>query len=583
MGSVKDTEEIPVAGAHIAFIYERDTLQVFDAKTDSDGGYTVLLSPISPTAVEETRESGIPRTFQLFQNYPNPFNPTTVIEYALPEPGYVELLIYNVLGHRICTLVDRYQEAGGYAVEWDGRDARGMGVSAGVYLYRLKAGAYETSGKMAMVDGVANKEVVLGVSRSHKSVALGQEELDSYTIRITGEDIENFQQTGLVIPADDLNLFGTRLLDFTVSRRSAIEYDLDEENEPVEIATDGDPSIAAYLIDPVTNRQSPGLFAAIINQQGGSSIASAGVRKQGRAEPVSVNDLIHIGSCTKAMTATMLATLVADGTFQNGWQTTIAEVFPEIVSSIHGEYADVSLWELLDHTSGIAGNAQNWWVHRDMDIVERRYTILSENLIEAPAGVRGEYLYSNLAYMVAGAMAERLTGESWETLMQRRIFTPLGMSSAGFGAPGSIGEVDQPWGHRQEDDSTEWVAKQFDNAAALGPAGTVHASIEDWTKFIQLFFADTTPGILDRRKLDELVTPRKENYAAGWYVVNRGWASGKAYNHNGSNTMWYVTLWIAPELNHAFIAAANSANSDSRMLLDGIISNLINHADPGEE
>ena len=47
--------------------------------------------------------------------------------------------------------------------------------------------------------------------------------------------------------------------------------------------------------------------------------------------------------------------------------------------------------------------------------------------------------------------------------------------------------------------------------------------------------------------------------------------------------MWYVTLWIAPELNHAFIAAANSANSDSQMLLDGIISNLINHADPGEE
>ena len=82
-------------------------------------------------------------------------------------------------------------------------------------------------------------------SRSHKSVALGQEERDSYTIRITGEDIENFQQTSLVIPEDDTDLLSTRQLDFTVSRLSAIESDLDEENKPVEIATDGDSSIAA--------------------------------------------------------------------------------------------------------------------------------------------------------------------------------------------------------------------------------------------------------------------------------------------------------------------------------------------------
>ena len=106
-----------------------------------------------------------------------------------------------------------------------------------------------------------------------------------------------------------------------------------------------------------------------------------------------VNDLIHIGSYAKAMTATMLATLVADGTFKNGWQTTISEVFPEILSLIHEEYTGVSLWELLDHTSGIAGNAQDWWIYQDMDIIERRYAILNENLMDAPAGIRGEYKY----------------------------------------------------------------------------------------------------------------------------------------------------------------------------------------------
>jgi len=213
-GTVADADNTPVAGAHIAFIYAADAEQTFDAMTASDGGYEVLLSPIltdSPTAVGEIQESGIPKTAQLFHNYPNPFNPNTVIPYNLAEPGYVELSIYNALGHKIRTLVDRYQEAGAYSVEWDGHNALGGGVSGGVYFYRLKAGGYERASKMAMVDGSSTKGVVLSGSRLHKPVALAQEEQDRYTVRITGEDIENFRATNVAIPEDNK-------LDFTVSR-----------------------------------------------------------------------------------------------------------------------------------------------------------------------------------------------------------------------------------------------------------------------------------------------------------------------------------------------------------------------------
>ena len=70
--------------------------------------------------------------------------------------------------------------------------------------------------------------------------------------------------------------------------------------------------IAPYLKDPLDNNKSPGLFAAIIDKEGVNAIASAGVRKQGSPELLTVNDLVHLGSCAKAMTSTMLATMVAE-------------------------------------------------------------------------------------------------------------------------------------------------------------------------------------------------------------------------------------------------------------------------------
>ena len=99
--------------------------------------------------------------------------------------------------------------------------------------------------------------------------------------------------------------------------------------------------------------------------------------------------------------------------------------------------------------------------------MQRRYRILRDNLVDPPAASVGKHLYSNLGYVVAGAMAERVTARSWESLMQERLFAPLGISSAGFGAPGVPGELDQPWGHQRDPASGNWVPCQLDNAAAL--------------------------------------------------------------------------------------------------------------------
>jgi hypothetical protein len=96
-------------------------------------------------------QSLIPNQFSLDQNYPNPFNPVTVIRYQIPDAGTqnivpVQLVIYNVLGQEVATLVDELQEAGYKSVEWDAGQ-----ITSGVYFYRLSAGSFTDVKKMLLI------------------------------------------------------------------------------------------------------------------------------------------------------------------------------------------------------------------------------------------------------------------------------------------------------------------------------------------------------------------------------------------------------------------------------------------------
>ena len=360
--------------------------------------------------------------------------------------------------------------------------------------------------------------------------------------------------------------------------------------------SDADRLIGEHLRRHVTAGRSPALFAAIVDEYGLRAVAAAGVRRQGFAPPVTVNDLIHIGSNTKAMTSTMLATLVEDGTFVNGWQTTVADVFPDLLATIHEAYHSVTLRQLATMRGGLARNPPNcpvwgwpeaclWHAHGDLSMIERRLAILSKSMERPPAVPIGEYLYSNMSYLVAGAMAERVTGGTWEAVMEDRLFSPLEMLTASFGAPNTRNRINQPWGHWRDDEG-QWRPSQRDNPSAFGPAGTVHLSLADWASFLALWLPRNTPAILDRSRLNELIEPgwcdascpmSATGYAAGWGAWTRSWAGGVALFHSGSNGRWNTRVWVAPSLNRGFIAAANARDDDTSDVLDRIIRHLIDH------
>ena len=85
------------------------------------------------------------------QNYPNPFNPATTIHFALPRLSDVKLVIYNILGQRVITLVDEKLNPGEYDVVWNGNDGHGRAVSSGVYFYRIEAAEFVNSKKMLLL------------------------------------------------------------------------------------------------------------------------------------------------------------------------------------------------------------------------------------------------------------------------------------------------------------------------------------------------------------------------------------------------------------------------------------------------
>jgi hypothetical protein len=123
----------------------------------SESGEEYLLEGTGEITVptEETftleRKAIIPISYTLHQNYPNPFNPITSLRYDLPEQAQVTLTVYDLIGREVTQLVNTAQEAGYRSVQWNATDMHGKPVSAGVYLYQIRAGEFVQTRKMVLL------------------------------------------------------------------------------------------------------------------------------------------------------------------------------------------------------------------------------------------------------------------------------------------------------------------------------------------------------------------------------------------------------------------------------------------------
>jgi CubicO group peptidase (beta-lactamase class C family) len=340
----------------------------------------------------------------------------------------------------------------------------------------------------------------------------------------------------------------------------------------------GDTNVAA-LIEPIwQSMHLPSLGAAIVTEKGLEASGVTGVRKAGTNVSVTIDDVWHLGSDTKAMTAVVLATLVERGKLT--WETAIGEVFPELANTFPSEFRAITMTQLLSHHAGLQANID--WQQASQSRVslgEQRIFALktaAANKLDSHPGTK--YLYSNLGYTIAGTIAERVSGKQWENLIQDIVFVPLGMNSCGFGGTGTPGTIDQPWPHAENGKPRPLNGPLVDNPEVMGPAGTVHCSIADWAKFItdQLRGERGAGALLKPETYRALHTPRfGGNYAFGWGVASRTWADGTVFQHSGSNTMNFCTVWIAPNRAFAVLAVTNQGGMAAAQGTDEAVAALI--------
>lgn len=306
----------------------------------------------------------------------------------------------------------------------------------------------------------------------------------------------------------------------------------------------------------------PGL-AIGISQGEKIKISVTGVRRIRSNNLIRQDDPWHIGSIGKSMTATLVARLVERGHIK--FEDKIGDVLGSKIPGMHREFRNVTYRELLSHRSGIVRDIEKSLglklvgCLKDRDIVADRLRVARSVLARSPASAPGTaFQYSNAGYVVAGAMLEEKTGKTWEHLILREVFYPLGMYSAGFGAPGVVGRVTTPRGHfLSQKGSIRPIEPRCisDNPPAYGPAGTLHVNIRDLLKYLRAHMREKV-GFLSKRSWDELHTPAEGfNYAAGW-VVNR-----EIFAHDGSNTLWYAIVAFSKEDDRAVAICGNYLGS----------------------
>ncbi|HEX8359454.1 MAG TPA: serine hydrolase domain-containing protein [Longimicrobium sp.] len=313
----------------------------------------------------------------------------------------------------------------------------------------------------------------------------------------------------------------------------------------------------------------PAMGAAIVTLEGGIvAIGAAGTRRATGGAPVTTGDLWHLGSNTKALTSLLAAVAVSQNRIQ--WTTTIPQVFPEL-ANIRAEYRDVTLRELLSHQSGLTTDLGQGGLGSGTTAVDQRAAFMAAVVQQPPSGTRGTYSYSNLGYVVAGAMLERVFATSFEAAMTAQVFAPLGMTDAGWGPQAAAGSTTQPVAHRWGTNGPWLVLEGFDIPPVFASSGTMHMSLASWGRLVRevLRVEAGTPTLASAAVAREITSEviamgPGASYGLGWGITTRSWAGGKVLIHDGSNTGNHSLAIVAPLRNVALLVTTNGYDPNGR-------------------
>lgn len=320
----------------------------------------------------------------------------------------------------------------------------------------------------------------------------------------------------------------------------------------------------------------PGLVVIVARSEGTPEIIVTGVRKVGTADSIQPTDRMHLGSNGKAITATMIGALVERRLMT--FETTLAEVFPDLAPAMRAEYRGATVRQLLGHSAGIRPYTDlrefGSFMRSTGNPAEQRRAFAARVLSEEPLFAPGrKHTYSNAGVALAGIMAERITGQPYETLVDSLVFKPLG-GRAQFGNPGTD-TAPQPFGHTRGRGNRARIVDPRDAEyvvpVVIAAAGDASVTLADYGKFLQMHLRGMRgiDGVLKAATIRDLHTAiapidSGTRFAAGWgFAVTRD--GFETHGHSGSGGA-YIAIAAIQSARDFAVAILTNIGGDGDVL-----------------
>lgn len=236
----------------------------------------------------------------------------------------------------------------------------------------------------------------------------------------------------------------------------------------------------------------PALVAGVVTADGRAVIYVQGLRSANGGGEVSRQDLFHLGSAVKPMVADLWALILDE--LKVSWNQRLETLDPDLFRDANPQFASATLRQLLAHEAGLPPYTQSssaeWWRLRSLPGPPRaqREAFLREVLAQPAAAAAGERLYSNAGYVLAGHLAEHLTGTLFEQLLRERLLEPLGMGLCRPGWPQQETKtrLSAPLGHRWAGSGPKAVlpSAQPEIGGFLAPAGDLSCPPEAVARYL---------------------------------------------------------------------------------------------------
>lgn len=345
-----------------------------------------------------------------------------------------------------------------------------------------------------------------------------------------------------------------------------------------------DESTYDHMVDAVVARyQLPGIAVGVIENGSVVYVATRGELVAGSGKPITTQTLFKIASNSKAMTASVLARLVAAGKVR--WDDPVVKYLPDFAMYDPWVTRNMQVRDLLVHNSGLPEGGGDLMLWPEPNAFTRADILHGLRYIKPAYGFRSGYAYDNLLYVIAGEVAAAAGGAPYEELVQREVFQPLALTRCQVGAwdRDQVGDVAQP--HMRKDGRNIVVNADSTAVPAItsAAAGGIRCSLDDMLVWARNWLVPTPQQLqwLWPAQRGELWTSRTpmpiSQRRRAWddthfYAYGYGWRLADvdgAWNvsHTGTLSGMYSVLSLLPDKKAGFVVLINGDGDDARTVL----------------